>query len=96
MSPAELRDALVDLAREAGLDVRVLTGAGEVEPGLPVASGACRLRGRWWVILAAGDPLEEHVEVLARALRTHAAAFLEERFLPPAVRERLEGSGGPA
>lgn len=93
MTPGELRDALADLAREAEIDVRVLSGPGEVEPGLPVASGACRVRGRVWVILAARDPVEEHIEVLARALRTHAGAWLEGRFLPPAVRERLEGAG---
>jgi hypothetical protein len=27
--------------------------------------------------------------VLARALKTHAAQFLESRYLPPAVRARL-------
>ncbi len=91
MSPEELRDALAELAREAGMDVRVHTGAGEVEPGLPLASGVCRLRGRVWVILNARDPVEEHLEVLASAIRGHAPELLEERFLPPAVRSRLEG-----
>lgn len=92
MTPEALRDALADLAREAEIDVRVLPGSGEVEPGLPVASGACRVRGRVWVILAARDPVEEHIEVLARALRAHAGEWLEGRFLPPAVRQRLEGA----
>jgi hypothetical protein len=56
-----------------------------------VASGSCRLRGRILVILAAADPLEEHVAVLARVLRLHAPDVCAARFLPPAVRERLEG-----
>jgi len=90
VTPRELRDELAALAREAGMDVRVLRGPHELEPGPPVQSGVCRVRGRLWVVLAAGDPLEEHIQILARALRTHAAAFLEDRFLPPAVRERLE------
>jgi len=90
VTPGELRDELAGLAREAGMDVRVLTGPREAEAGLPVQSGVCRVRGRLWVVLAAGDPLEEQIGILAQALRTHAAAFLEDRFLPPAVRERLE------
>ena len=90
MSPADLRDALAELAREAGLVVRVLTGDAELEPGLAVTSGVCRLRGRWWVVLAARDPLERHIDVLAGALREHAPEIIEERYLPPALRERLE------
>jgi len=89
-----MRDALAELAREAGIDVRVLSGPGEVEPGLPVESGLCRVRGRPWVILAPRDPVARHVEVLARALREHADEWLEGRFLPPALRERLEPSEG--
>jgi hypothetical protein len=47
------------------------------------------LRGETWVLLAAADGLEQRVEVLAGALKTHAGASLEGRYLPPAVRERL-------
>jgi hypothetical protein len=90
MTPHELRDALAELAREAGMDVRVLTGGSDPDLGLRMASGACRVRGRLWVVLAAGDPAEEHIEVLAVALRQHAGAWLEGRWLAPAVRERLE------
>ncbi len=93
MNPTALRDELADLAREAGLDVRVLTGAPEVEPGLPVASGVCRVRDSVWVVLNVSEPIEEHIEILAQALRTHAAGFLEGRWLSPAVRERLEWTG---
>jgi hypothetical protein len=90
VTPRELRDALAELAREAGLDVRVLTASAEPELGLRAASGTCRVRGRLWVVLAAADPIEEHVAVLASALQRHAGAWLEGRWLPPAVRERLE------
>jgi hypothetical protein len=67
--------------------VRELRAAGDGQP--PPASGVCRVRGETWVLLAASDALEERVEVLARALKTHAAEFLESRYLPPAVRARL-------
>ncbi len=94
MTSQELRDALADLAREAGMEVRVTAGAREVEPGIPVQSGVCRVRGAWWVVLAGDEPVEAHVELLAAALRDHAAAWLESRYLPPAVREALERPPG--
>jgi hypothetical protein len=47
------------------------------------------VRGEIWVMLAASDPVEEQISVLVRALKSHAAAFLERHYLPPAVRDRL-------
>ena len=84
----ELLDFLVDLAREAGIDVRVLSraGAGEVPP----ESAVCRVRGSLWVILSASDLPEQRIAVLAGALREHAGEALEGRYLPPAVRALLE------
>jgi hypothetical protein len=88
MHPVELLDQLADLARAAGLEVREIRGgAGEGEPS--TASGTCRVRGKIWVLLAPSDSLDERIDVLGRALATHAREFLESRYLPPAVRERL-------
>jgi hypothetical protein len=84
VSPAELLEALVALAREVGLEVGVASA------GDDATSGVCRLRGRIWVLLAKGDPPERCVAVLAGALREHAAAECEARYLPPAVRSVLE------
>ena len=67
--------------------MRELRAAAE-GPASP-ASGVCRVRGKTWVVLAASDDLEERIEVLAQALKTHAAHLLESRYLPPAVRARL-------
>jgi hypothetical protein len=86
---SELYERLAGLAREAGLEVRDLRAGGDGQP--PPASGVCRVRGQTWVLLAASDALEERIEVLARALRAHAADLLERRYLPPAVRARLAG-----
>ncbi len=87
MELSELLARLADLAREAGLEVRELHAAKDGQPA--PSSGVCRVRGETWVLLAASDALEERIEVLARALKTHAADFLESRYLPPAVRARL-------
>jgi len=84
---SELLEQLIALAREAGLEVRAAQGG---EPGLPLHSGVCRVRGELWLVVVPSDPLEDRIEVVADALRTHAASFLESRYLPPALRERLE------
>lgn len=89
MEPAALLEALLELARETGL---VVQRVGR-QPALdlpPVASGVCRLRGELRVLLADADPPTERIRVLARALCEFAAADLEGRYLPPAVRECLE------
>ena len=91
MDPAEVLAFLVELAREGGLQVR-MASPGPGEP--PLRSGACRLRDGILVILAASDSLEDRIDALARALRQHRPEALEGRYLPPAVRERLEP--GPA
>ncbi len=93
MELSELLERLTALAGEVGLRVReVKTGGEEGDP--PVASGECRVRGESWVLLAAADSLEQRVEVLARALKNHAGARLEGRYLPPAVRARISGDPG--
>jgi hypothetical protein len=91
MELSELLERLTALAGEVGLEVREVRAGAEGDP--PLASGVCRLRGETWVLLAASDALEQRVEVLARALQSHAGARLEGRYLPPAVRARL--AGGP-
>jgi len=41
------------------------------------------------IMLARGDPIERRIDVVAAALRDHAHAYLAERFIAPAIRERL-------
>ncbi len=91
MDKAELRDTLVSLAREAGLEVRALGSERGREGDVALVSGTCRVRGALWVVVSSSDPLEAQLETLANALRTHASPFLEGRYLPPAVRERVSG-----
>ena len=90
MEPSQILTALLDVAREAGLEVRSVGGA--LEPGLPQpGSGVVKLKGRVYVMLSSIDPVAIQLEVLARALREHAADFLDDRHLPPALRQLLEG-----
>ena len=93
MSDAELLEQLGELALAAGLTLRTHRG-GDAEQR--AGSGVCRVRGEIWIVLAADDPLAERIEVLAQALRVHAADYLESRYLPPAVRERLGSGEEPA
>lgn len=93
MELSELLTRLMDLSRELGLAVREVRAGAEGDP--PVASGVCRVRGETWVVLAASDDLEQRIEVLAGALKSHAGAVLEGRYLPPAVRARLSKGSRP-
>jgi hypothetical protein len=84
---AEILRQLVALAEEAGVAVRqIRSGEGET----PARSGLCRVRGRPLLLLATADPLAARIEAVASALRAEGGALLEQRFLPPALRERLE------
>ncbi len=89
MEKAALLEALLDLARAGELEVRFVRRNLAAEPEVAPASGTCRVRGKIWVLLSTADPVEVHLDVLAEALRTHAAPLIEGRYLPPAVRLRL-------
>jgi len=89
VTEVELLEALLELARDTGLPVRLVGRAGEEGSA---ASAPCRVRGRWWVVLSRSDPPGLQIDALARALRQHAGEQLESRWLPPAVRHRLEGA----
>jgi hypothetical protein len=95
VQPATILSELTELAREAGLEVRTLR-PGEVDTEAASGSAICRVRGAVWVMLAPGDPLEERIAVLARALRENAGEVFEGRYLPPALRELLLPGDAPA
>jgi hypothetical protein len=91
MEPAALRDALAELARSCGVSVRVLRGGADAQ-GL--ASGPARVRGAPWVVLVASDPLGAQIAALAEGLLRFAAADVDARYLPPAVRAALDRAAG--
>ncbi len=88
---AALLDAFLELARSADLEVRFVRRAQAADFEVPT-SATCRVRGDVWVLLSTADPVDVHLDVIADALRTHAAGFIEGRYLVPAVRERLIGT----
>jgi hypothetical protein len=91
VSPEQIHEELLALARLAGFDVRRSSGQVGRDSDLPVASGVCRVRGAIWVVLSAAESLEERSDVLVEALTEHASSLLEDSYLPPALRARLEG-----
>lgn len=93
MNEAEILRHLLELADETGLRVRPIRGAPAAEGEPSASSATVNVRGETWVVLSATDPVDERVDVLAQALRKHAGAALEQRYLPPAVRARLAGQG---
>lgn len=88
MDDAALLDQLADLAREVGIDVRVLGRPAGTDLAPP--SAVCRVRGEVWVVLSEADLPADRIRVLCEALRDHAGDALEGRYLPPALRDRLD------
>lgn len=89
MDPVDVLRALMEVASDARLEVRVVRPGREGDAA-PAGSAVCRVRGAVWVVLAAGDPVEEQVDILRRALVTHAADYVSSHYLPPAVRAQLD------
>ncbi|MDE0885530.1 MAG: hypothetical protein OSB70_08360 [Myxococcota bacterium] len=93
MDETQIFEALLELAGGAGIKVRLGGGGNLGEDLPPVASGACRVRGELWVVLAASDSVPIQIATLAGALREHAAEFVESRHVAPAVRAFLNPQG---
>ena len=91
MSPAEVLEALTDLCREAGIEVRRVRVGPEASVEPAVRSGVCRVRGVLWLVLCDADGVEERIGAAADALRGYAPDFVDGRYLPPALRQRLGG-----
>jgi hypothetical protein len=94
VTPAEVLDALLALCREAGIDVRRVSGRPEAPGEPPARSSLCRVRGAFWLVLSDAEGLEERIGAAAAALRRVAPELPEGRYLPPAVRARLGGEPG--
>ncbi len=91
----EVLEALLELADEVGLSVRVLRGRQSSDEEFAPTSSCCRVKGKVWVMLSPNDPVELHVRVLGEALKNEAATELESRFLPPAIRCWIDGGNPP-
>jgi hypothetical protein len=93
MDEAGILEHLFELARDAGMRVHI-AGRGRIgADDLPLSSGVCRVRDQIFVVLSGAEPVSVQIETLAGALREHAADFLKERHLPPAVRRLIDPEG---
>jgi len=82
--------ALIELAESLGIQVRPAPpGESSDHPGGAYA----RLKGREMIFLAGSAGPADQIDVLAAALRTRPQLQeqLEERSLPPEIRQLLEG-----
>ena len=89
MLDKDLLEALLELAHEAELEVRILSNHAAAE-NAPTQSAAARVGARIWVVLAPNDPAEHQARVLAETLARHRAEFLESRFVAPALRDFID------
>jgi hypothetical protein len=83
MSRTHLRDRLVDLAEDLGIEVRPAP-ASQAHPG----GALVRLRGGEILFLDPAASVEEQIPVLVSALAGRSE--LQDRFLPPDLRELLD------
>jgi hypothetical protein len=90
MEPVELFEALLELADEVELEVRILRGQNPADTDFTPDSSCCRVKGKVWVVLSPNDPVDLHIRVLASALKSEAGSTLEARYLPPAIRAALD------
>ncbi len=92
MERAELLDALLELARNLGIAVRRQTlRAAAVDERLPT-TGLCRINGEPILLVMDHEPIEDRIATVALALRQTAGDALEDRYLPPRIRETLEAA----
>ncbi|MCH7868598.1 MAG: hypothetical protein IH881_12965 [Myxococcales bacterium] len=90
MESSEVLVALLELAGEVNLEVRILRGLNSADTEFPPTSSCCRVKGKVWVVLSPNDPVAFHIEVLSQALRSEAGTVLADRYLPPAIRQLLD------
>lgn len=86
MEEVDVLECLLEVAAAADLHIEIAGRHARNDPESPLASGVCRVRGQWWVILSSGEPVSAQIQMLAKALKTHAYDVVEARHLPPAVR----------
>lgn len=86
--------ALLELAQAAALEVRVLSAHAAAEEGAPRQSRVGRVASRVWVLIVPDDPPAHQAAALAQALGRFRADFLEERFVPPALRAFIAACTG--
>lgn len=89
-------DALLELAKRAGIELRLVSARAAAEEGAPRESVCGRVGERIWVLLLPDDPPAHQAAVLAQALGRHRAAFLETCFIPPALRAFIESALPPS
>jgi len=77
---------LLDLAEQIGLEVRRVTGAsnGSEHPG----GAMVKLKGREILFLDPAASVSDQIGVLAASLRGRRQ--VEDRFLPPGIRELID------
>jgi len=87
MEPERQLRALLDLVESLGILLRRMPAGEGGSPGALV-----RLRDREMLFLDPAAPVADQVAVVADALRGRPG--LEELYLPPELRELIEGGGG--
>ncbi len=84
-----LRDQLIEYTRAADLTVDLVSHRAGND-AWNTSSGICRLHSKVRVLLIAQDPIDDQIAVLIDALRLHGQSWIDDHYLPPAIRACLE------
>ena len=83
MKPDQIYESLLELAEKLGIEV----SEQNFKPsGIRVASGLCRVKGRWVYMIDKHKPVKKKVKLLAAELARHPH---EDIYLVPVLRELL-------
>jgi len=91
MDPQRILSSLLDLAESLGIEVRLAPPRAEFSDLDRGAGAAVRIQGRDVIFLDRSASPAEQIELLASVLARDNR--LENCFLPPEIRERIERAG---
>lgn len=86
MDQYAILDYLSDLAGQLGMEIR--QSPPERDPSGRPAGAIVRLRNRFIIFLDPSSPISDQISLLASALKGRAE--LDDRFIPPEVRQAME------
>ena len=92
METLQQLDSLIDLCEELGIAIRKAPAGGELGVSEHPGGAVVRLKGAEILFLDTTASLGDQIAVTAAALRGRSE--IEDRFLPPEIRELIDSSGG--
>ena len=92
MDASQQLSTLIELAESLGIDIRQAPSAGELDRQWNPGGALVLLKGKEILFLDSGAAVADQLSALAGALRGRRQ--LQERFLPPEIRQLIDQAQG--